>query len=108
MKPFELYSLIRSLTREGYNQRKLPFFLARAKAALNNLRSHGWEDEQIKSLVINTVTALMAKGAPLSFQYIISILCNTTHTPGVKSVEAVTNSYDSWIEQEKKRVGNAE
>lgn len=106
MKPFDLYTFIRSLTKESYNQRKLPFFMMRSKTALDNLHKRGWDDEQIKVLVMNTVNTLISKGAPLSFQYIVSILCTTTKSPEVKSVEEHTSDYDDWIEQEKKRVGN--
>lgn len=108
MKPFELYNFICSLTKEKRNPRKLSFYLVRSKTALENLHNRGWDDEQIKMLVINTVKTLMGNGAPLAFQYIIAILCTTNVVPAVKSVEEHTLGYDEWINQERERVKNAQ
>lgn len=104
MKPFELYNFICSLTKEKGNPRKLSFFLVRAKTALDNLHKRGWDDEQIKVLVINTVNTLIGNGAPLAFQYIITILCTTNVAPAVKSVEEKALGYEEWINQERERV----
>lgn len=106
MKPFELYNFIRSLTKEKNNPSKLSFYLVRAKTALEHLHSRGWDDEQIKVLVVNTVNTLIGNGAPLAFQYIITILCTTNVVPAVKSVEEHTQDYNDWIAQEIKRVNN--
>lgn len=106
MKPFELYTFIRSITQESYNQTKLPFFLMRAKKALENLHKLGWDDEQIKALIINTSTTLQNRALPLTYQYIVGILCNTTIEPAIRSVEHDTNEYDEWINKEKERLSN--
>lgn len=108
MKPYELYSFVCSINGEVVNHKKLPFFLCRAKKALNNLREHGWGDEQIKVLIINTFNALKSSQRPSSYQYIVGILCNVAKTPTVKSVEDTQEDYTEWIEKEKERLMNAE
>lgn len=107
MKPFDLYNLIRSINTEPYNQRKLPFFMMRSKKALDNLHHYGWDDEQIKVLVYTTYTNLLSVGKPTTTQFILSVLCYTTLTPGVQSTEEQAVGFDNWIEQEKLRVNNA-
>ena len=54
MKPFDLYRFVISLTKEPYNTKKLPFYLARAKSALTKLKSMNWEDEDIKTIISAT------------------------------------------------------
>lgn len=108
MKPFDLYNLLRSVTKESYNQRKLPFYLMRSKKALDNLHKRGWDDEQITVLAYNTYQVIVGRGLPATVPYMLGILCNTTQTPGVTSTEDSCVGYDAWIEQEKKRLGNAE
>lgn len=107
MKPMDLYKLICSLSNEKFNNRKISFYMLRAKLALENLHTRGWDDEQIKVLVYNTVRALAEQGQTTNFQFVVSILCNTVVTPGVTSTEDNSGDYSDWIEQEKKRVGNA-
>lgn len=105
MKPFDLYSYIRLNTRERFSKNKLPFYLSRAKKALDNLHSLGWNDEEIKVLILNTVKSLAMTQKPITFAYIIAILINTRISPVVKSVEQDDSAeYNDWILKEIERL----
>lgn len=107
MKPFELYSFIIGITREVFNKRKLPYYLSRAKLAITNLHNLGWEDEDIKGVVIKLGSSISSGIIPNSYRYIIEVLINTRQSPTLVSVEDNDSvDYDTWIQKEIERINN--
>lgn len=107
MKPFDLYRFVISLTKEPYNTKKLPFYLARAKSALTKLKGMNWEDEDIKTIVCKVVSITSSGCYPNTYQYIIGVLNNIRISPLIKSTsEEVNKEYTDWIKQEIERIKN--